>query len=276
MDDFDLLSAMPDSKEEHISLLFEAGAQPEETFLAFKSEHDRKLHSLYVHPQLTEFQNYGHWLLEVENKEQLKDLLDRLPGCVAVIVSRGYPPSLAIQLSRACTIVPPERSAVLVRFYIEHVITVLAQCAGRDWHSLLFNGITQWWLPGEERWQPLAILTSEVESPTNHTVRVDTATWQQIADRPDVTSILNEWRKMPTSGQFTPCAQRSLVIKALNKAEAAGLTMPVDQKLYALCYLNGGKTMLESDAVQASLANVARGRRSLAEILTRYAGENGI
>ena len=271
MDSFDLLSAMPGSKEEYINLLFEAGAQPEETFLAFKSQYEKKLHALYLHPQLTQFQSYGPWLLEVESKEQLKDHLETLPGCVAVIISRRYPPSLAIQLSRACTIVPPEGSAVLVRFYIEHVITVLAQCAGYDWHGLLFNEITQWWLPAEEQWQPLAILPSKVESPTNHTVRVDIVTWQQIADRPDVTSVLNEWRKMPTSKQFTPCAQRSLVIKALKKAAAAGLTMPVDQKLYALCYLNGGKTLLESEAVKTSLANVVSGSRSLAEILTRYA-----
>ena len=96
MDDTALLTALPAKTEENICLLFEAGAQPEEDFLAFKPKHENRLHSLYIHPQLTEFQNYGPWLLEVDDKEQLKGYLETIPGCVAVIISTRYQPYLAV------------------------------------------------------------------------------------------------------------------------------------------------------------------------------------
>jgi hypothetical protein len=267
MDTTALLAAFPGSTEENICLLFEAGAQPENDFLAFKARHENRLHSLYIHPQLTEFQNYGPWLLEVDDKEQIKAYLETLPGCVAVIISGRYPPSLAIQLSRGCTIVPPEGTAVLARFYASHVITVLAARSGHDWHAFLFNGITQWWFPGETQWQPLSITPSEVENPTNHIIRLDNVTWQQIADKPEVTSTLNEWQKMATSRAFPPCAQRLMVIKALKKSEDAGLLSPLDKKVYALYYLNGGKRVLESDALRVALPAVISGARSMAEVL---------
>jgi hypothetical protein len=263
------LAALPAGTEENICLLFEAGAQPEEDFLTFKTKNENRLHSLYIHPQLAEFQNYSPWLLEVDDKEQLKDYLETLPGCVAVIISGRYPPSLAVQLSRGCTIVPPEGTAVLARFYASHVIEVLTARAEQDWHAYLFNGITQWWLPGETQWQPLSIVACEIKYPGDHVIRLDKATWQQIADKPEVTSVLNEWQKMPGSRVFPPCAQRLMVIKALDKAEDTGLEKPEDRTLYALCYLNGGKQMLESEAVSQSLPAVVNGKLKLAELLTR-------
>lgn len=245
MDNTALLAALPENTEENICLLFEAGAQPED-FLTFKTKHENRLHSLYIHPQLTDFQNYGPWLLEVDDKAQLKGYLETLPGCVAVIISRRYPPSLAVQLSRGCTLVPPEGAAVLTRFYAGHVIEVLAARAEHDWHAYLFNGIAQWWLPGETQWQRLSIAASEVEHPGNHIIRLDKTTWQQIADRPEVTSVLSEWQKMPASKAFPPCAQRLMVIKALKKAERLELKRPEDRILYALFFLNGGRNMPES------------------------------
>lgn len=270
MDTTVLMAALPGRAEENICLLFEAGAQSEENFLAFKARHENRLHSLYIHPQLLEFQNYGPWLLEIDNTEQLNGYLDTLPGCVTIIVSTRYPPSLAVQLSRGCTIVPPDNSTALVRFYANHVIKVLAVCAGRDWHAYLFNGITQWWLPGEAQWQSLSIVPSETEHPTDHIIRLDKATWQQIADKPEVTNVLNEWKKMPASQGFSPCAQRLMVIKALKKSEAAGLISPQDKKVYALCYLNGGRAKLESDSLRAALPNVVSGVRSLADVLIHF------
>lgn len=249
MDNTALLAALPENTEENICLLFEAGAQPEEDFLTFKTKHENSLHSLYIHPQLTEFQNYGPWLLEVDDKEQLKGYLETRPGCVAVTISRRYPPSLAVQLSRGCTLVPPEGAAVLTRFYAGHVIEVLAARAEHDWHAYLFNGITQWWLPGETQWQRLSIAASEIEHPGNHIIRLDKTTWQQIADRPEVTSVLSEWQKMPSSKTFPPCAQRLMVIKALKKAERLELERPEDRILYALFFLNGERKIPESGAL---------------------------
>lgn len=270
MDTTVLLAALPARTEENLCLLFEAGAQSETNFLVFKARHENRLHSLYIHPQLTEFQNYGPWLLEVDDKEQLKGYLDKLPGCIAVITSVRYPSSLAVQLSRGCTIVPPKGPTALVRFYVNHVIEVLAGCAKEGWHAYLFNGITQWWLLGETQWQRLSITPSEVKGPTDHIIRLDNVTWQQIVDKPEVALVLNEWQKMPTSKAFPPCAQRLMVIKALKKSEAVGLLTPVDKKVYALCYLNGGRSMLESDSLRAALPNVVSGVRSLADVLMHF------
>ena len=92
MDTTALLAAFPVRAEEALCILFEAGAQPESSFLAFKDRHEGRLHSLYIHPQLKELQDYGPWLLEVDDKEQLQEYLETLPGCVAVITSTRYPP----------------------------------------------------------------------------------------------------------------------------------------------------------------------------------------
>ncbi|MGU3412089.1 DUF4123 domain-containing protein [Enterobacteriaceae bacterium C34A] len=273
MDHSALLAAWPENTGENVCLLFEAGAQAVETFLAFKSEHGQRMHSLYIHPQLTEFQKYGPWLLEISDKAQLSEWLRTLPGCVAVIVSHRYPPSLAIQLSRGCVIVPPNGSTELARFYANHVIPVLAECAEADWHALLFDGITHWWLTGETEWRLLNIAPSEVEYPQNHIVRLDEARWQRITDKPEVISLLNEWQKMPTSKSFPPCAQRAMVIKALNKSEGSGLLSPVDKKVFALYYLKGGKVMLESTRLKAALPYVVSGARSLSDVLAHF--ENG-
>jgi hypothetical protein len=119
--------------------------------------------------------------------------------------------------------------------------------------------------------QPLDIIPSEVEMPTNHIIRLDKATWQQITDKPEVTSVLSEWQKMPTSRAFPPCAQRSMVIKALNKSKESGLLSAADQKVYALYYLSGGRQELESDALRAALPNVMNETQSLAEVLVNLA-----
>lgn len=267
MDSAELITALSCSSDENISLLFEAGAQPEADFLAFKEHHAHRLHSLYIHPQLTEFQNYGPWLLEIDNAESLPDYLASLPGCAAVIVSTRYSSMLAGQLSRGCTIVQPDGSTALTRFYASHVINVLAQSADCDWHAFLFSGITQWWVPGERQWQPLSIIPSEVENPTNHIIRLDNVAWQQIADKPEVTSTLNEWQKMPASRAFPPCAQRLMVIKALNKSKEMGLLSAADQKVFALYYLTGGRRQLESDSLRVALPNVVTGTLSLADVL---------
>lgn len=268
MDKTALLAALPVKPDESICLLFEAGAQPEEAFLAFKASHESRLHSLYIHPQLTELQNYGPWLLEVNDKEQLKAYLETIPGCVAVIISTRYPPSLAVQLSRGCTIVPPEGTAVLVRFYASHVVQVLANCAAHDWHASLFRGITRWWIPAEAQWQPLSIPASCNENSADHVIRLDNATWQRITDKPEITSVLKEWQTMPTSRGISPCAQRLLVIKALNKADKVGLEKPVDRMLYAICYLNGAKKMLESERFSAALPRILNGQISLSQVIS--------
>lgn len=111
----------------------------------------------------------------------------------------------------------------------------------------------------------------EADKPTNHIIRLDKATWQQITDKPEVTSVLREWQKMPTSRKFPACVQRLMVIKALNKSKESGLLSAADQKVYALYYLNGGRQELESDALKVALPKVLNGTQSLAEVLVNLA-----
>ena len=270
MDVTKMMQVLPESTHTHLFLLLEAGAQPKADFLVFIEHHANQLHSLYIHPQLTEFQDYGPWLLEIDNAGQLTDYLASLQGCTAVIVSTRYPSMLAVRLSRGCTIVRPDGTTVLTRFYASHVMEVLARSADCDWHAFLFDGIRQWWFPGERQWQRLSITPSEVEYPTNHIIRLNCTLWQQIADPPEITSVLNEWQKMTTSKMFPPCAQRLMVMNALDKAERVGLEKTKERVLYALFYLNGDKKILESDALRTVLPDVVAGMKSLAEVLSHH------
>lgn len=71
-------------------------------------------------------------MLEIDNAKQLPDYLTSLPGCAAVIVSTRYSSMLAVQLSRGCTIVQPDGSTELTRFYASHVMDVLTPRADCD------------------------------------------------------------------------------------------------------------------------------------------------
>lgn len=63
---------------------------------------------------------------------------------------------------------------------------------------------------------------------------------------------------MKIGNQFPPCARRNMVEKALDKARQIGLIKPLDQKIYALSYLNGEKEYLESAEFQAVLEKVKK------------------
>ncbi len=53
------------------------------------------------------------------------------------------------------------------------------------------------------------------------------------------------------------------------QAKSFGLDAPADQQLYALCYLNGEKKILESETVRKLLPGVVNGKESLANVLSR-------
>ncbi|MFZ1872453.1 MAG: DUF4123 domain-containing protein, partial [Chania sp.] len=236
-----LLQAIPETDDCHLYLLIEGGAQTAEGFQAFYTAHSSAMSSLFLHPQLTDARTYGPWLFALEKKEQLGEYLKNTPGIVGVIVSPRLPGSLAIQLSNACTIICPDKSTALIRFYSRHVLNTLVQCHEQEWHYFLFKDIAQWWTPIEGNWQPVTLVPSTAENARERTVRLNEEIWQQIADKPEVSTVLAQWQKMPASQHFPPCAQRDMVIKALDKAQAAGLDAGPDRKLYALYYLNGGK-----------------------------------
>ncbi|WP_235896339.1 DUF4123 domain-containing protein [Yersinia rochesterensis] len=249
----------------------EGGAQSPEEFQAFYAAYSSDLYSLFLHPQLTDARNYGPWLFAVDDREKLPKYMADTPGIAGVIISSCYPGSLAAQLSYGCTMIRPDNTTALIRFYTRHVISLLAQCDEQEWHTFLFQDIVQWWAPSEEAWRQITIKPSKVENARNRTLKLDEEIWQQIADKPAISTVLTQWQKMPSSQHFPPCAQRDMVIKALDKAQIAGMADGVDSKLYALYYLNGGKKVLESEEMQISLRNVSEGKVSLVQILTHHA-----
>lgn len=250
-------------------LLLEGGTQETQAFEAFYTLNASEMYSLYLHPQLAEFKNYGPWLQAVKNNNELTQKIKDTPGVVGVIATKScLSGALAAQLSYACTVIGPDDTTALIRFYTRQVISLLAQCGEQEWHTFLFRNITRWWAPLEGGWQPVPLLASTAENPRDHAVRINEEIWQQIMDEPEVGAILTQWQKMPASQHFPPCSQRDMVIKALEKARLAGMPAGVDSKLYALYYLNGGKKILESEGMQVSLGKVSQGEVSLKEILS--------
>lgn len=267
MDVTKMMHMLPESTHTHLFLLLEGGAQTSDAFQAFYNEHASSLYSLYLHPQLAEFRNYGPWLFALENKEALQRYIYSMPGLVAVIASSRSGCALAVQLSAACTIISPDGSAALVRFYTRDAMNLLTSCNDREWHSMLFRGVSQWWTSGENGWHPVDIPPSRVINARDSTIRLNKEEWQYIADEPVVTSVLTAWQKLPSSKHFSPCAQRDMVKKALSKACEAKMKAGTEQKLYALFYLTGGKKLVESGVIQSALEDVAQGKVSLEQVL---------
>lgn len=275
MDVTQMMQAIPELNGERIFLLLEGGAQTTEAFQSFYDKYSSALHPLYLHPQLIEVRNYGPWLYAPEDTKALKNDIESIPGLVAVIASTRSAGALSVQLSAACTIIPPEGAAVLVRFYTRNVISLLASLNDREWHSLLFKDISQWWTLSEDKWQRIPLPPSKVINGRDSAIRLNKEEWQCISDKPVVAVVLAEWQKMRSSQYFPPCVQRDMVIKALNKASEAKMKPGAEQKLYALHYLNGGKKILESDVVQSALDNVVQGKLTLENVLTNNAYYQG-
>ncbi|MBN1086687.1 DUF4123 domain-containing protein [Erwinia aphidicola] len=272
MDASMLLMSVAAMDEYRLSLLLEGGAQTPQAFAAFHAQHAPEMSSLYLHPQLAKARDVGPWLLEVPQPDRLGEYLVKTPGVAAAILSTHQSGTLAAQLATACTVINPSGKTVVMRFYARHAIGVLAQQNQQPWHALLFNGIMQWWAPAEAAWQQIAIPPSTANNARDHAVRLDKEAWQQLADNPEISTLLAQWRTLSSSRHFSPCTQRNMAIKALAKAQAAGITLPLDQKLYALCYLDGGKAMLESEAMRASLHQVIQGTVPLAQLLKTISG----
>lgn len=271
MDMTTLLQSVCREDEYHFSLLIEGGTQTADVFTALHAQHKSEMFPLYIHPQLYQAKDYGPWLLNIKHKEKFGEYISKTPGVVGVIVSTRSSSALAIQLANGCSIIRPDGTTALVRFHAHHVLSILALQNEQEWHALLFNGITQWWVPAKEGWQPIEIPASTNENPSVHKVRLSEEVWQQIADKPEVSSLLREWQKMPMSQHFTPCIQREMVIKALKKAKEAGVATPLDQKVYALYYLNGGRAKLESDSLRVAVPNIVNGTLTLADVLVNLA-----
>lgn len=237
-----------------------------ELFARFYAQHAASLYSLYQHPQLVPFQNYGPWLLQTASKQQLREHLSTLSECQGVLVSERPLESLAIQLSRGCVILTPDDKAMLVRFYASHALPVLAAEKQSNWHPELFKDIALWWVPGLSGWQQIDITSQHVHLGLPVTVRLNRRAWNAISDSPIIQNVLAEWQKRPEAQGFSSCTQRLLVIKALNKAEEAGMLTSYDRTFYALCYLGGGKALLKERLTHEALGQIRRGEKSLVNL----------
>ncbi|GJL43232.1 TPA: DUF4123 domain-containing protein [Enterobacter chengduensis] len=266
MDVTKMMQVLPESTHTHIFMLLEGGARTQDAFQAFYNEHASALYSLYLYPHLAEFRNYGPWLFALKNKETQHRYIDSTPGLTAVIASSRSGGALAVQLSAACTIISPNGAAALVRFYTRDVMSLLASRNDREWHSVLFRGVSQWWAPEENGWHPVDIPPSLVINERDSAIRLNKEEWQYLADEPVVTSLLTAWKKLPSSQHFSPCVQRNMVKKALKKACEGKMKAGTEQKLYALFYLDGGKITLASGTMQSALENVALGKVSLEQV----------
>nr|EKX8505242.1 DUF2235 domain-containing protein [Citrobacter sedlakii] len=94
MDATKMMQALPESTTTHLFLLLEGGAQTPDAFQTFYNEHASALYSLYLHPQLAEFRNYGPWLFALKNKEAVERYIDSMPGLAAVTLARKFLDSL--------------------------------------------------------------------------------------------------------------------------------------------------------------------------------------
>ncbi|EEZ5323369.1 DUF4123 domain-containing protein [Escherichia coli] len=218
-------------------ILFEGGALSQEMLQIIMEHYKYRRISLYQLPDLKKVAAYGPWLVCIESEKDLAMVLvGKLP--VAGIVFSELP------------------------------LEQLASRPDMEWHPVMFSQIESWWMLEDTRWQRLNMPfpAANNSDETVEIITLDEPLWQKIADRGDVSALLREWRTMKTSEHFPPCIQRNMVEKALNKAQAVGLTKPLDQKIYALSYLNGKKAYLESAEFQAMLEKVKRNEISLSDL----------
>ncbi|ECI6684395.1 DUF4123 domain-containing protein [Salmonella enterica subsp. enterica] len=249
-------------------ILFEGGALPQKMLQLMMEHHENRRISLYQHPDLKKVGVYGPWLVKVEGEKDLAMVfLGKLP--IAGIIFSELPlVQLASQLAIGCMAKTPDDREVLLRYYTPRVLKQLAARPDMEWHPVLFSQIESWWMQEDAKWQRLNIPASEADSSgeaVDNILTLDEPLWREIADRRDVSALLREWRTMKSSHHFPPCVQRNMVEKALSKAQLVGLTKPLDQKIYALSYLNGKKEYLESAEFQTVLEKVKRNEMSLSD-----------
>lgn len=249
-------------------ILFEGGALSQEMLQIMMEHYKYRRISLYQLPDLKKVAAYGPWLVRIESEKDLAMVLVGKLPVAGITFSELQLEPLASRLAVGCMAKTPDGREVLLRYYTPRVLKQLAARPDMDWHPVMFSQIESWWMLEDTRWQrlnmPLTVANNSDE--TVEIITLDEPLWQKIADRGDVSALLREWRTMKTSEHFPPCIQRNMVEKALNKAQVVGLTKPLDQKIYALRYLNGKKAYLESAEFQVMLEKVKRNEISLSDL----------
>ncbi|EPM0026700.1 DUF4123 domain-containing protein [Citrobacter farmeri] len=254
------------NKKHNVFVLFESGALTDEMRQLVMKHYEDRCTPLYHLPELKAVAPYGPWLACIEEEKELTDILIKKLPVAGIIFSELPLLHLAPRLAIGCTAKTPDKRKVLLRFYTPRVLKKLAARSDMGWHSLLFSPIESWWVQEDSQWQRLTIPFSEVRDFVGRALTLDEPLWREIAGREDVSVLLREWRTMKVSNHFPPCAQRHMVEKALSKARQVGLTNPLDQKIYAISYLNGKKDYLGSAEFQTVLERVKRNEISLSDL----------
>jgi len=251
--------------------LFEAGLVENKVLREICASASDRMRSLFIHPQLESLVSVGPWLVKITDlNDTIPDALDKQGALKGIIVSSLTLSQLAEQLSWGCIVKSPDEKGLLLRFYTPHVLQHLSQRNDLNGYTALFNGIDKWFVPNvDQRWWPLS-LTPPLETEDNKTyktIKLDQALWELLNGDTDVSALLRVWIQQPQSKNFPACIQRAMVQKALNKAQQAGLSHPIDKKIYALHYLSDGSKAIQSSDMTRALEKVAADNITLSEAL---------
>ncbi|MNC03247.1 hypothetical protein D3C75_506470 [compost metagenome] len=251
--------------------LFEAGLVENKVLREICASASDRMRSLFIHPQLESLVSVGPWLIKITDlNDTIPDVLDKQGALRGIIISSLALPQLAEQLSWGCIVKSPDDKGLLLRFYTPYVLQHLSQRNDLNGYSALFNGIDKWFVPNmDQQWWPLSLtpaLNTEYDK-THKTIELDQALWELLNGDTDVSALLRAWIQQPQSKHFPACIQRAMVHKALNKAQQAGLSHPIDKKIYALHYLSGGNKEIQSSDMTRALEKVTAGNITLTEAL---------
>lgn len=251
--------------------LFEAGLVENKILREICASASNQMRSLFVHPQLESLISVGPWLIKITDlNDTIPDVLDKQGALRGIIISSLALPQLAEQLSWGCIVKSPDDKGLLLRFYTPYVLQHLSKRNDLNGYSALFNGIDKWFVPNiDQRWWPLSLTTPlNIEYDKTHkTIELDQALWELLNGDTDVSALLRVWIQQPQSKNFPACIQRAMVHKALDKVQQAGLSRPIDKKIYALHYLSGGNKAIQSSDMTRALEKVTAGNITLSEAL---------
>lgn len=251
--------------------LFEAGLVENKILREICASASDRMRSIFIHPQLEPLVSIGPWIIKINDlNDTIPYTLEKQGALHGIIISSVALPQLAEQLSWGCVVKSPANKGVLMRFYTPHVLQSLSHRNDLNGYSTLFARVDNWFIPSfEMQWQPLDL---KVPLTTGHekcqkTIELDQPFWDSLHGDADVCSLLRIWLQQPQSKNFPVCIQRAMVHKALSKAQKAGLSRPLDKKIYALHYLNGGNKAVQSLDMALALKKVAAGNITFTEAL---------
>lgn len=199
---------------------------------------------LYLHDDLFELINLGPWIWQCSAQDEplLSELVQQ--GHVVGLLTSAFPLNrLQQQLALGVRVILPDGTASqLLRFYTPHALPLLIEQHDAPWFGGLFGGIDCWWLyESEGHWRELSLSVPEAKPVP---LRLTLALYLALQGSETENRLLGLWQEGEHIKHFPACERMAMVRKALGKAAAAGATES-QTLLWALVWLEGGKTALE-------------------------------